>query len=244
MKIFAHRGYSGFYPENTMLAFQKAWEAGSDGIELDVQLTKDGELVVIHDETLDRTTDHTGRVCDYTLEELKTCNAAAKSSLANTFMTIPTFEEYCTWVATTNLVTNIEIKSSVIYYPEIEEKTLEMVRRYQLEERTLISSFNHLSLCAVKAIAPSILCGALVPETGLINAGHAAEKFGFECFHPPYCTMSKEAVQECHEHQIQVNVWTVNTMHELIDCYKWGCDGVFTNYPDVCRTFVDAQKNR
>ena len=114
VKIYAHRGYSGFYPENTMLAFQKAWEAGSDGIELDVQLTKDGELVVIHDETLDRTTDHTGRVCDYTLEELKTCNAAAKSSYANTFMTIPTFEEYCAWAATTNLVTNIEIKSSVI----------------------------------------------------------------------------------------------------------------------------------
>lgn len=81
MKIYAHRGYSGFYPENTMLAFQKAWETGSDGIELDVQLTKDGELVVIHDETLDRTTDHTGRVCDYTLEELKRCNAAARANL-------------------------------------------------------------------------------------------------------------------------------------------------------------------
>ncbi len=56
--------------------------------------------------------------------------------------------------------------------------------------------------------------------------------------------MNNEAVQECHEHQIQVNVWTVNTMHQLIDCYSWGCDGVFTNYPDVCRAFVDAQKKK
>ncbi|MGH0052601.1 MAG: glycerophosphodiester phosphodiesterase [Sphaerochaetaceae bacterium] len=241
MKIYAHRGYSGCYPENTMLAFQKALEAGSDGLELDVQLTKDGELVVIHDETVDRTTNRTGRVCDYTLAELKQCNAAAKSVYTNTFMTIPTFEEYCAWTATTNLVTNIEIKSSIIYYPEIEEKTMDMVKRYKLEKKIIISSFNHLSLCAVKAINPFIPCGALVPESGLVNAGYAVHKFGFEYFHPAFCTMSKEAVQECHDHQVMVNVWTVNTMHELIDCYNWGCDGVITNYPDVCRAFVDAQ---
>lgn len=239
MKIFAHRGYSGFYPENTMLAFQKAYEAGTDGIELDVQLTKDGELVIIHDETLDRTTDCTGRVYDFTLEELKRCNAGAKSTIPNLHLTIPTFEEYCCWAATTDLITNIEIKSSVVYYPEIEEKTMEIVKRYQLEAKTLVSSFNHLSLCAVKALTPAIPCAALVPESGLVNAGYATSKFGFEYYHPAYCTMDEQAVKECHDHGIGVNVWTVNKMHELINCYNWGCDGVFTNYPDVCRSYVD-----
>ena len=78
MKVFAHRGFSGRYPQNTMLAFQKALESGCDGIELDVQLTKDGEVVIIHDEYLDDLTDFTGNVRDYTLGELKSCNAGGK----------------------------------------------------------------------------------------------------------------------------------------------------------------------
>ena len=81
MKVFAHRGFSGRYPQNTMLAFQKALESGCDGIELDVQLTKDGEVVIIHDERVDRTTDGTGWVRDFTLEELKKLNAAGPDAV-------------------------------------------------------------------------------------------------------------------------------------------------------------------
>ena len=95
MKVFAHRGFSGRYPQNTMLAFQKALESGCDGIELDVQLTKDGEVVIIHDEYLDDLTDFTGNVRDYTLGELKSCNAGGKWQEAYGFQPIPTFEEYC-----------------------------------------------------------------------------------------------------------------------------------------------------
>ena len=131
MNVFAHRGYSGAYPENTMLAFEKALECGCYGIELDVQLTKDGEVVVIHDETVDRTTDKTGRVWDYTLAELRTCNAGAGTAFEDQNLTIPTFEEYCSWVASTPLVTNIELKTSIIYYPEIEEKTWEIIKRHK-----------------------------------------------------------------------------------------------------------------
>ena len=115
------------------------------GIELDVQLTKDGEVVVIHDETVDRTTDKTGRVWDYTLAELRTCNAGAGTAFEDQNLTIPTFEEYCSWVASTPLVTNIELKTSIIYYPEIEEKTWES-QAPQVEEKVLFSSFNHLCL--------------------------------------------------------------------------------------------------
>ncbi len=242
MNIFAHRGYSGIYPENTMLAFQKAQQTGCYGIELDVQLTKDGEVVIIHDETVDRTTDHTGRVCDYSLEALKKCNAGVLSKNPSLFLTIPTFEEYCVWVATTDLVTNIELKTSIIYYPELEEKTYELIKRYQLESKTLVSSFNHLSLCAMKALDSTIPCGALVPESGLVNAGYCANKFGFEYYHPAYSTMSKEAVDECHQYGIGVNVWTVNSMQALEDCLSWGCDGIFSNYPGVCTAYVKQQE--
>jgi glycerophosphoryl diester phosphodiesterase len=242
MKIYAHRGYSGAYPENTMLAFQKAHSAGCDGIELDVQLTKDGEVVIIHDETVDRTTDCTGRVYDYTLEELKTCNAAAHWKDGKTKLTIPTFEEYCAWVASTDLITNIELKTGVIYYPELEAKTLAFVKRYHLEHKVLFSSFNHLSLSAIKKLDAAMPCGALVPETGLVNAGYCAHSFGFEYYHPAYCTVDKAAVDECHRYQVGINVWTVNSMQALEDCYAWGCDGIFTNYPEVCVAYVKAKQ--
>ena len=125
MKVFGHRGYSGMYPENTMLSFQKAAETGCYGIELDVQLTKDGRLVVIHDETIDRTTDGTGAVVDYTFEELRRFDASAIKGGKHGFQPIPSFEEYCEWVKDQDLVTNIEIKSGVYYYEDIEEKTVE-----------------------------------------------------------------------------------------------------------------------
>ncbi|MDD3904787.1 MAG: glycerophosphodiester phosphodiesterase family protein, partial [Sphaerochaeta sp.] len=126
MKVYAHRGYSGVYPENTLLSFRKAEEAGADGIELDVQLTKDGEVVVIHDEYVDRTTDGKGRVVDYTLESLQKLNASIHFQNKSTFETIPTFDAYCAWVKTTNLVTNIELKTSLLYYHDIEQKTLDI----------------------------------------------------------------------------------------------------------------------
>ena len=107
MKNFAHRGFSGKYPENTMLAFKKALEAGADGIELDVQMTKDGQVVVIHDEKVDRTTNGTGLVRDYTLEELRKLDASYIYAGQMGVNSIPTFEEYCEWVAGTDLVTNI-----------------------------------------------------------------------------------------------------------------------------------------
>lgn len=105
-----------------MLAFQKALESGCDGIELDVQLTKDGEVVIIHDEYLDDLTDFTGNVRDYTLGELKSCNAGGKWQEVYGFQPIPTFEEYCEWASGNSLITNVEIKSSVYYYEELEKR--------------------------------------------------------------------------------------------------------------------------
>jgi glycerophosphoryl diester phosphodiesterase len=244
MKIYAHRGACGFYPENTMLAFEKALEAGSDGIELDVQLTRDGHVVIIHDETIDRTCNGTGRVWDHDLVDLQRYNAAHTYKDGSEFHPIPSFEEYCKWVATTDLVTNIELKSSVIYYHELERKTLEIVKAHGLEKQVFVSSFNHLSLVKSKELDPAIPCGVLVPESGLVNAGLATKLFGFEYFHPAYVSLSEEMVSECHEHGIKVNVWTINTMEALENCYRWGCDGIFTNYPEVARAYVDTNKNR
>ena len=227
MKVFAHRGFSGRYPQNTMLAFRKALESGCDGIELDVQLTKDGEVVIIHDEYLDDLTDFTGNVRDYTLGDLKSCNAGGKWQEVYGFQPIPTFEEYCEWASGNSLITNVEIKSSVYYYEELEKKTMELIERFGLKERIIISSFNHLSALSCKDFMPDIKTGALV---------------GFECYHPGIEGLTKEEIELCHKNGIEVNVWTINNMDDLENLYEWGCDGVITNYPDVCKSWLEAKK--
>ncbi len=242
MKVIAHRGYSGKYPENTMLAFQKAEEAGTDEIELDVQLTKEGTVVVIHDEKIDRTTDGTGFVKDYTYEELKKFNAAVLFPEVTGFQHIPSFEEYCAWAATTELTTNIEIKTGRYYYEDIEKKTIEIVRKYGLEKKVMFSSFNHLSLLKVKELMPEVECGALLSEIGLGNAGYYCHSYGFECYHPGFDGVTDEIVAGCKKYGIKMNVWTINTMDQLEKLEEWGCDGAITNYPQVCRAWKEYKK--
>lgn len=242
MKIYAHRGYSGMYPENTMLAFQKAAETGCDGIELDVQTTKDGVLVIIHDEAVDRTTDGTGLVKDYTYEELLKLNAGKAFHEKYGFQPVPTFEEYCQWVKKTDLVTNVELKSSIYYYTGLEEKTMDLVKKYDLVDRVLYSSFNHMSLTQIKRMNQACYCGALLLHEGLGNAGYYCEKCGFEAYHPGVKGLTEEMVKDCHEHGIDVNVWTINDMGALERMKEWKCDGIFTNYPSICKSWRDTWK--
>ena len=230
MRVFAHRGYSGKYPENTMEAFRGAFAAGADGIELDVQLSKDGQLVIIHDETLDRTTTGKGYVKDYTLSELKQLDASGKLFSG---LQLPSFEEYCEWVKNTPLITNIELKTSIVYYEEIEEKTAEMVKAFRLEDRVIFSSFNHLSIVRMKQLLPECPVGALVEHDDLRNAGYYCSKFGFEYYHPDGSLFTKENAENCCEHGVGVNVWTVNDLKMFENMTDWGVDGVITNYPKV-----------
>lgn len=241
-KVYAHRGYSGRFPENTMLAFKEAAKTGCYGIELDVQLTKDGQLVVIHDERIDRTTDGTGYVRDYTLEELRRFNAAASWNGKFGFQPIPTFEEYCQWAAGEKLVTNIELKTGVYYYEGIEEKTLEMVRKYGLTDRVLFSSFLHSSITILRKLAPEIKCGALVENDGLGNPGYYCEKMDFQCFHPGWMCLPKEDVDSCKAHGIELNVWTVNDMDVLERLVECEVDGLISNFPAVCMAYVESRR--
>ena len=244
MKAIAHRGYSGLYPENTMLAFQKAAEVGADEIELDVQLTRDGHLVVIHDEAIDRTTNGTGFVRDYDLADLRKFDASSTYTGKYGFNPIPTFDEYCAWVKNQNITTNIELKTGVYYYTEIEEKTIALLKKYDLCDKVMFSSFNHLSLIKCKELAPEIACGALIGDRGIGNAGFYCNRFGFEFYHPSYKALSGAAVKDCKEHGVGLNVWTVNDMAVLEQLYRWGCDGCIGNFPTVTKAYVQAMENQ
>jgi len=233
IKNYAHRGFSGKYPENTMLAFEKAYEAGCDGIELDVHFSKDRELVIIHDELVDRTTDGHGLVGDFSLKELKQLDAAANFPGEVGKHEIPTLQEYLSWVKDLPIATNIELKTGVYTYPGIEEKVLEMVDEFGLREKTIISSFNHYSVMKMKKLAPDIVCGFL-EESWIIGMTAYCHSHGIEGVHPIFNAVDEKYMQDAAKHGIKVNVWTVNEEADIRRMAELGVDIIIGNYPDLC----------
>lgn len=232
--IFAHRGFSGYYPENTMLAFQKvAEETVADGIELDIQLTKDGEIVIMHDETLDRTTNGSGFLKDYTLAELKTLSVGVNVKGFFPRQTIPTLREYFDWLKTTKLITNIELKTSVFEYDGIEEKLVALVRQYGLEEQIWYSSFNHFTLERLQRLMPEAKCGLLM-DTWLMEAGKYAASRNAATVNACSAFCASEGVAEdLHAHGIGLQAWTPNDAELMQRLVDRGVDSLITNFPDI-----------
>lgn len=232
-KIFAHRGYSGNYPENTLLAFKKAIECDIDGIELDVQLTKDGEVVIIHDETIDRTTNGTGYVADYNYDELKNFDASYKFREYG-FNKIPTLREYFELVKDLDITTNIELKTGINEYLGIEEKVWELIKEYNLEKKVLISSFNHFSVMRMKKIAPCLKYGFL-SEDWIIDAGKYVYSHGIQCYHPRFNNLIPEVIEELKKYNLEINTWTVNDEKDMKYLYSKEIDVIITNYPELAK---------
>ncbi len=230
-KIFAHRGFSGKYPENTMLAFEKAVEIGVDGIELDVHLTKDGEIVIIHDEDIKRTCDGEGLVKDMTLEELKKFDASAAFRGVYGFCGIPTLREYFELVKDTDIITNIELKTGVYEYEGIERKVTDLIKEFGLEDKIIFSSFNHFTVKRCEKIAPEIKRGFLTGDW-LVDFGKYTRERNVQCCHPWHITLSKEVIDEMHSAGCEINTWTVNEYEDIERLAEWGVDSLIGNFPD------------
>ena len=236
----AHRGFSGRYPENTMLAFSRAVEAGCDGIELDVHLSADGELVIIHDELVDRTTDGTGLVKDMTLQELRELDASAGFRGKYGINRIPTLKEYFDLAKASGILTNIELKTSVYTYPGIEEKTLALIDEYELRDKIVISSFNHYSVLRMQALAPDMPYGFL-EECRLIDTVGYTASHGVQAVHPEFHMVDEEFMEAAHKHGLAVNAWTVNTAEEMQEMIDRGVNMIIGNNPDICREVLNSQ---
>lgn len=231
-KVFGHRGFSGYYPENTMIAFEKAVEVGCDGVEFDVHFSKDKELVIIHDELLDRTTDGSGFVKDYTLSELKKFDASAKFKDVYGKNEIPTLREYFELVKDLpNFATNIELKTGIFEYHGIEEEVLNLIKEYNLIDKVIISSFNHFSVMRMKKLCPEIKCGFLI-ESWIIDMGAYTKKHGIECVHPLFCNLTEECFNEMKNNNREINTWTVNEVDHIEYVVNLGVDCLIGNYPD------------
>jgi glycerophosphoryl diester phosphodiesterase len=222
-KNFAHRGYCAKYPENTLLSFRKALETGCQGIELDTHLSADGEVVVCHDEAVDRTTNGKGLIKDLSLAHLRALDAGEGER-------IPTLDEYFDLVEKTPIVTNIELKNSVFRYEGMEEKVIAKIRERKLEKKIIFSSFNHYSILRCKALAPEIRCGFLV-WSWIVDVGAYTKQHGVEGIHPEYNSLTDEAIAEIQAQGVDLNPYTVDDPAVMERLIRKGVTGIITDDP-------------
>lgn len=235
--VWAHRGASGYAPENTLAAFQKAVDLGADGVELDIQLTKDDQIVVIHDETIDRTSDGKGWVKDYTLEELRAFNYN-RTKPEYKHADIPTMREVFELLKPTGLFINIEIKTGMVFYEKIEEKILALTKEMGMEDRVCYSSFNHYTVTRIHELNPDAEVGFLYAD-GPIDMPSYGVKHGVNALHPALYNLQYDGfVKECKEKGLKLNVWTVNERPYMEMCCQYGVDAIITNYPDIAKEVV------
>lgn len=233
MKIIGHRGASGNAPENTHAAMDLAIKHGCHGIETDLQLTKDGEVVVFHDWSVERTTNGKGKVKDLTLDELLKLDAGSWFSKEFENEKIPTLEELIKFIPK-DLLLNLEIKSQILDNRGIEEKLVKILETNNRIENIVISSFNHKSLERVEKLNPEIKLGLLY-EAYFIDPIKAikSNKLDLYSLHPSYYYIDQELIDNSHRNDLKVYAWTVNDLEAGKKLKDMGVDGLITNFPEL-----------
>ncbi|GLY09900.1 glycerophosphodiester phosphodiesterase [Pseudobacillus badius] len=236
--IFAHRGFSAIAPENTMAAFRAAETAGADGIELDVQLTRDGRLAVIHDEKLNRTTNGQGYVKDWDWKDLSRLEAKYKFAEADQDIGIPLLEDVFEWMRENEIICNVELKNNEFAYEGMEEKVIRLIRQFNYEGRVILSSFNHYSLTYVYRLAPDLETAALY-SSHLYMPWKYAEAIRAGAIHPNIRTVKSEIIRSSVENGIHIRPYTVNKEKHIRWLIEEGCSGLITDDPKAALAIRD-----
>jgi glycerophosphoryl diester phosphodiesterase len=241
---FGHRGAPKVAPENTLASFQEARELGADGVELDVMLCADGEVVISHDFSVERTTNGHGRVRELTLAQLKALDAGSWFAAQFAAERIPTLREVVQW-AGEDMLLNIELKSMSIRADGLEEKVIGIIREHRIEHRTVVSSFNPFALRRVKKMVPDM-------HTGLLYSGdlpiflrrawlRPLARPG--ALHPPYQMVSDAYLLWARRRGYRVNVWTPDETPEMERLIAQKIDMIITNRPDLLATLLKRQSH-
>jgi glycerophosphoryl diester phosphodiesterase len=230
--LFAHRGASIHAPENTIPAFELALQQGADGVELDAMLSADGQVVVIHDSTLDRTTDGHGRVTDMSFAALRELDAGAWRSENFRGTKIPSLNEVFEAIGKQSVI-NVELKNYSTPRDRLVDKVCEVVRHHGLQERILFSSFLGSNLKRAGRLLPDVPRGLLALPGWL---GAWARSFGFmfgeyQALHPHISDTNVPQVSRVHQLKRRIIVWTANTAEETTRLKNWGVDGIITDDP-------------
>jgi len=227
----AHRGASSLAPENTFAAFDQALEAGADGIEFDVQLSRDNVPVIIHDERLERTTTGKGLVKELSLEELKALDAGSWFASDFKGAAIPTLEEVLTGYKDSCPIFDIELKNSNTAYPGLEAAVLEQVSRHSLESRVIISSFNADSLVACRRLNPAVRTGLIYLEE-IEEPWHYIISLGCYSAHPLFFYLQNpEIMAGFKAHNTPLYPWTVNDPVQMEHLVSEDVEAIITDLP-------------
>lgn len=232
MQLIAHRGASGYAPENTMAAFRLALEMGAQAIELDVHQTRDMQLVVTHDEDLKRVGRTKARVKDLTLADLSKVDVGSWFDPCFSNERIPTLSEVFDLVEG-RAELHVELKKGSRLYPGIEQRLTELIERRKAWTSTLVSSFDHAALFSVRALDARARIGYLLGLTGMKTAYREMGELKAESLNMSARQADARKVKECKARGLRTLVYTVNTRKELGRLDKLGIDGVFTNFPEL-----------
>lgn len=223
-KICAHRGMLKQKTENTISSFKEAMKYDIDSIELDVHLTKDNKLVVFHDFTLERMCDVNEYIGELTYDEIKKIKINNEDN-------IPLFEEVLDLFTDTDINLNVELKSSSYLYNNIEQKTVNMIKDYNMEDYTIFSSFDHRALKNIKEIDKTLKVGALY-EGFFENIINYAKENSFDAIHPQFLCIDENIMDKAREYNIEVNCYTINTLREYNYIKNLNVDTIITNIAD------------
>lgn len=246
--IIAHRGASGLTPENTLAAFEKAIEIGVDRIEMDLRQTIDGEVVVLHDKTLKRTTNGWGSVRKLSLNKLKRYSAGSWFHYDYSAEKIPTFREVLEHVNGRSTLL-LEIKDGSPYHHGIEKNVIDLINEYNAHEWCIVQSFNDKVLKNFRALAGlnsdvQKLFEIVIP----VAPFYGGSKFTYKSVRSydfaqevnvNYKNVTPLVVRKIHKMRKKINVWTVNHEYDMKLFIEWGVDGIITDYPDRLKKLLE-----
>ena len=242
----AHRGASNHFPENTMPAFEAAVTMQADMIELDIMLSNDGIPVVFHDAQLDHHSNGQGLLSYHTLKELQALDAGGWFSEAFAGTRIPTLEQVLHFASDT-IALNIEIKTEAVTTElrgGVEEKCLNLVREYNMENHVLFSSFNYLAIEHLKTLDPEMPVALLYnwSRSNGLSPAQLVDRYSADAFNCSYRQFNKEWSQNLRDNDIPHYIYTVDDPDEMQQLLKANVSGIFTNKPDVLSSIIDQQE--
>ncbi len=238
--VFAHRGGKKWAPENTLSAFKRSVEAGVDGIELDIHKCKSGELVVIHDDTLERTTSGSGLVKDKTWSELKTLDCGSWYSPEFKGERLPLLSDVLSLV-NGQLTINIEIKNCPMNYPGIADDLLAMLKDYKYPDKIIISSFDHKVLHEIATKSKRYKL-AMLGDSVIADLPKYARTVGSQNWNPAFDCVRQDTVADAHKNGLTVNTWTVNDKEGWNKARVLKVDTIITDDPVGLKAYLAGTK--
>jgi glycerophosphoryl diester phosphodiesterase len=242
--IIAHRGASAYAPENTLAAFKLALEQGADAIELDAKLSADEQVVVIHDQTVDRTTPVSGRVRDFIMADMHKMDAGSHFDIAFRGEPIPTLDEVFKAVGQLTYI-NVELTNYATPRDRLPEKVAELVKRNKLQQRVFFSSFYVFNLTRIRRLLPEVPVGLLLTSgwKGKLSHFISTGLLHYQSLHPGLRDVSLRLIKQTHKKGRLLFVYTVNQEEDMRRLFEIGVDGIFTADPILARTVLSEVRN-